>query len=610
MFATILEGFWTDEIEGAWLSVFDFVMRCMTRAVNEGSNLVTKAMVNNSVNDMTEVLKQAPRGIRDMWLLEVNVSGEILSPFYWALFDGKVELARFMLGDLLAIRADRETYYCGSTNLFLTHPGVVNNLAALNPSLLPVLMDGLMWRSRMAVQGFRRVNYFIRDIFGDPTMERYHDPYHTPLAELTRLHDPDLFTHPVVQFLVDVKWQAFGRRMFLKSQAFFIVVLITFMIAYVGFNYEGGAVSSDVAFYTRIVLATLNICILLFRQIPRLVQEVRRNQVAPIRIFGLPPVLLPISLFKAANIIRLLINILLLIAFASDYRVVGRILEDGVANSLLSWTASFSVVLLWMLVFDLFTLDIRFAKVTLRISVIVRDLCVCMAFCAFLFIGFGGSMYLVYWGSPSDAQGEEDQFRTAISSMVYLFVSVTGNYVFMGETMTIQMQCFFIVFGACSILFVNTVMSAVSTSKLFSTAEDVEGTTYLNRAQELVELESMQTLEQREFLWASFAFTDRIEFDEGDLGLNGGLQIMEAVSKYGNDGKDEDRIMRFPGDASAKSPWPTNKATAKSAAERLELLDSLFRRIAKMLRDMKKSAKKGTMDASEVTGSNSSVVSN
>jgi hemoglobin-like flavoprotein len=85
-----LEGFWTDGTEKSWLQIFEFVMKTMTRAVQEGSNLVTKSMVNNSVSEMEETLHQAPRGVRDLWVLEVNVSGEIISPFYWALYDGNM----------------------------------------------------------------------------------------------------------------------------------------------------------------------------------------------------------------------------------------------------------------------------------------------------------------------------------------------------------------------------------------------------------------------------------------------------------------------------------------------------------------------------------------
>jgi hemoglobin len=236
--SAVLEGFWTDSAEKSWLSVFEFVMKTMTRAVQEGSNLVTKSMVNNSVQEMEDTLHQAPRGVRDLWVLEVNVSGEIISPFYWALYDGKQDMARFILNDLLTIRADRERYYFGSPMLFRTHKGLVKNLAVLAPHLLTDLFDGLMWRSRLTENGLRRVNYYIQDIYGDPTMERFFDPYHTPLAELGRLHYSELYEHPVPQFIVSIKWEKFARAMFIRSQTLFFFLLILFVVGYSILHYD------------------------------------------------------------------------------------------------------------------------------------------------------------------------------------------------------------------------------------------------------------------------------------------------------------------------------------------------------------------------------------
>eukprot|EP00397_Hematodinium_sp_SG-2012_P002889 GEMP01002897.1.p1 GENE.GEMP01002897.1~~GEMP01002897.1.p1 ORF type:complete len:1183 (+),score=249.82 GEMP01002897.1:779-4327(+) len=598
-FSTVLEGFWTDEIEKSWMSVFDFVCRCMTRAVNEGSNLVTKAMVNNSVDEMSEVLKQAPRGMRDMWLLEVNVSGEILSPFYWALYDGKIKLAHFMLEDLLAIRADRETYYSGSENLFLSHPGLVKNLAVLSPSLLSVLFDGLMWRSRITDNGFRRVNYFIRDVYGDPTNQRYLDPYHTPLAELGRLHYAELFVHPLSQFIIDVKWSRFARTMFIQAQLYFLLLLIIFMIGYVGFNYKQGkgSASYDGAYVARWLVAIINLLILLLRQVPRVVQEMQRNQTASVSI-GVCIIHIPISLLKVTNAVRLTINILLVFAFFFDKEIINVGIDDKTAATIVSWCTSIVVALLWLLMFDWFSLEINLAQFKVRMNGVITDFFVVLLFGSCLFVGFACSMALSNLDSEQVDVSTNTQFARADEGVAYLFAAFTGNYNFDPNKFTGQMQFFFVLFSIFSVLFLTNLMSALFTTTTFLLNKDVEGLTYLDRAQEIVELESMCTIEKRHDIWFAMKFDQRIEFDEGDLGLNGGLQVSEPLCKH-NGGKQVDRIQRFPGEASPKLPWPVDKGMAKTVDEKLVGLDSTYIRILKTLRDMSKKKGHGTSGHSQ-----------
>merc|ERR1712112_526870 len=504
---------------------------------------VTKAMVNNSVDEMEEVLKQAPRGIRDTWLLEVNVSGEILSPFYWALYDGKSHMAEFMLKDLLAIRADRETYYCGAQNLFKTHPGLIKNLALLSPNLLPILFDGLMWRSRVTDSGSKRVNYFIRDVYGDPTSERYFDPYHTPLAELGRLHFAEHFVHPVTQFIVDLKWSTFVRALFIQGQFYFFVVLVLFMIGYVGFDFDGekGSTSWDGAYYTRIVLGVINLLILLVLQIPRLVQEVQRKQVAIVQLGSLK-IPIPVSLSSALNVARLLVNLLLVVSILTEKEIVG----DTMGNDRVrSWCTSIAVCLLWILPFDWFSLDITLASFKLRLAGLLTSLQTGLLFAVCLIVGFGCSLSL----SHSGDDGVSSIFDKAGDSIAYLFAVLTGNFVFDGTQFSGQMQFFFILFAVFSVLFLLNLIAAVFTATTYLQNSDVEGMTYLSRAKIIVELESICTLEQRVELWVANKFDERIEFDEGDLGLSGGIQVNEPLGKHAKDDKvddDDSRVKRVP----------------------------------------------------------------
>ena len=70
----------------------------------------------------------------------------------------KAALQGRLCQDLLTIRANRHHYYFGADELFARHPDIVQRLIRTARSLLPKLLDGLVWRSRFAVDGQRRVN--------------------------------------------------------------------------------------------------------------------------------------------------------------------------------------------------------------------------------------------------------------------------------------------------------------------------------------------------------------------------------------------------------------------------------------------------------------------
>jgi len=107
-------------------------------------------------------------------------------------------------------------------------------------------------------------------------------------------------------------------------------------------------------------------------------------------------------------------------------------------------------------------------------------------------------------------------------------------------------------------------------------------------------------MERRLDLWDAMKLEDRVEYDEGDLGLPGAVQVMESVNKKGSDNLD-DRIQRFPGEANAKLPWPMTEKSAKTVEEKLLKLDGLFTRLYKQTRDMLKLAQKKGTTAGQVT---------
>jgi len=131
-----------------------------------------------------------------------------------------------------------------------------------------------------------------------------------------------------------------------------------------------------------------------------------------------------------------------------------------------------------------------------------------------------------------------------------------------------------------------TLLGAMLTSVAYLQHKDSLGLTFLERGKDIVELESMCGINRRIHIYEQLGFENRIEFDEGDLGVSGGIQVYESATRNVHGLAADDRILRFPGEASSKIPWPVNTNTNKTLTEKLINLESTYARIAKSVRDM------------------------
>merc|ERR1712112_123569 len=91
----------------------------------------------------------------------------------------------------------------------------------------------------------------------------------------------------------------------------------------------------------------------------------------------------------------------------------------------------------------------------------------------------------------------------------------------------------------------------------------VEGFAHLERAELTIELESSCKLAFRKRVWASMKMDDAVEFDAGDLGPSGGIQVRELVGRQMGQRAADDRITRYPGECDPGKPWPRIQTTTQ-----------------------------------------------
>ncbi|CAK9034021.1 Pentatricopeptide repeat-containing protein, partial [Durusdinium trenchii] len=199
--------------------------KIMMRTISEGSTLVMKAINANQKFQLKRAMEVCARGQRAKELLNITAGSQSISPFYWAIDSGALMCAEVMLEDLLTIRADRDVYYYGVDALFTTHTECVQKICARAPTLMPTLLDGLVWRSRQTKEGMRRVNYYVKHLIQD--LDGY---FSSNLEWLVEHSDPKMVRHPTVILFSDVLWHRLASYKFILSKIYFLLILGVFIV--------------------------------------------------------------------------------------------------------------------------------------------------------------------------------------------------------------------------------------------------------------------------------------------------------------------------------------------------------------------------------------------
>merc|ERR1719436_643610 len=214
-----------DKAEEAFRWSLSLISRILTRVINEGSTIVMKAINANSGKQLKKAVSCAPRGKRALWMLNIQVGTQSISPLMWAIETGSLESAKAILVDLLTIRADRDRYYYGMDILFECHPDIVQRMCLDAPALVPTLLDGLIWRSRTTEQGMRRVNYYVKHLMVDADGN-----FNKATEWITDNGDPKLVCHAVVAMVTDIVWSRIAYRTFLFGKSWLLWTLAVFIV--------------------------------------------------------------------------------------------------------------------------------------------------------------------------------------------------------------------------------------------------------------------------------------------------------------------------------------------------------------------------------------------
>lgn len=554
------------------------IARVMERVIAEGSTVVMKAICLNKETQLLQAIAVAPRAERTQQLLVVSAGEMSTSPLYWSIDSGHLGCARIIIEDLLTIRADRENYYYGCDTLFQVHPDLIHHLCNNAPTLLEPLLDGLVWKSRSPQNGLRRVNYFIKNLLQDKDGN-----FSKSIEWLVNYNDPKAISHPANAVAVNLLWSGLAVRYFLAGRVFFLISLCAFMAGQAVYVHHDGTeskVDNLVVASCRAFTYFLSMTSLLYDHIKHIIVDCATGN-----IVHQSYVPIPLYLCSSRQLCSLILGCLLVFMVTlepilwclGEFSNPNSPFEIFTSNcaaasdemkNIYSVCASLASLLYWFLLSDLAVFSMPLYALLLVCEVVAMELILFLASALFLILSFSTALNALDH-SIEDFEGVP-RWAKSLGQIVINILPGSFYYGFQSSATVFVIISLFV----CLISFVLINLLAVQLMEAYAAhSEDLHGCAQLSRAAILV-----RSMEQvHHWSWSSFLqslqFDEPVEFNEGDVGLAGGVQVLENAHRSV---VTVDRIHRYGGLTGPSLPWPREEKKRSLRQERFHRLETLF----------------------------------
>jgi len=554
-----------------------------------------KAIYQNTQASIYKGLDSAPRAQRAQWMLLVQVGTQNISPFAWSLESGSLNAACGIIRDLLVIRADRDNYYYGMNELFLRHPDVVKRLATEAPALLNDLFDGLLWRSSVTVNGTRRVNYYAKFI-----LLTAGGKFAKTLEWIRELANPKIVVHPILAVCADLAWGRLAYRKFFLKKSWVLFTLLLFVCSQsLMFQHNRGSKGTYehyLQFSLRVLVYVLGMGELIWTHAAKIGKSYVKGMT--VKLFGHIPI--PDYLENAMDLVQLLLTISLIVMFATEPILHCAVAGHGDFTSECDSEANFfpysvfcmfSMILYYVSLLDLAVFHTRVCAFGLACFNLLGEVALFLIALSFLTLTFGCALNCLsqdvetFGGPPAAALTLFEVFLRMMSAEVFDEFN---------REWTICIGVFVFMFAA--FLFIFNMLIAQLCCAYDKIYADMVGMARLYRFVIIVDI--VPTVSDS--LFAAFtegmAFEKKLEFNAGDVGLPGGIQILEPSNANPTN---KDAIVRFGGSTDTNTPWPATEA-AEVDADKLERLEKA---VQKALQKASTKVRGGGVKSSKATGS-------
>jgi hypothetical protein len=507
-------------------------------------------------------------------MLTVQVGTQRISPLAWSIESGNFQAAVAIINDLLTFRADRDRYYYGVDDMFKRHPDIIKMLCDQAPELLPKLLDGLIWRSRTTENSMRRVNYYVKHL-----LINEQGNFSQNLAWITAIKDPKLVCHPVIVLVADIVWARVAYKSFLFGKSWLFFTLVVFLTSQSLLEHlnEGsnGEPKRIAVFVCRCFIYMLSLVQLLFIHVRNSTHAFRKRDTVRVFCIAIPRYLKHWQ-DKAGMCLTLSLLVMLIlepILWCWKYQN-GHLFEaDCVEAEEYRFTytvfSMFAMFLYYLLLIDLSAISTRISSFVLVCVRMLSELTLFLVAIFSVILTFGSALSVLDQDSLDFAgihKGSYALFR------IVLRTYATQRYSEFRKEPALLVMVF--VFGILTVFFLFNMLIAQLSCAYHSIYADMVGYARLERAEIIVAIMRTIPMKRLNAFIDSLRLHKRLEFNQGDVGVAGGIQMRESAS---SNPTTVDSIRRFGGSTSPEMQWPEDEADGEGE-DRLERLEKLIQK--------------------------------
>jgi hypothetical protein len=206
-------------------------------------------------------------------------------------------------------------------------------------------------------------------------------------------------------------------------------------------------------------------------------------------------------------------------------------------------------------------------------------------FKAYKFQMFGHKTFLDSDSLFYTADGFMDHNHSLTSLMTISF----SNFGLTPTALSLEEEFFLIFYCVIAVLFYMNVLVAGFSAKAYYILDDIDSLLAMGKTREIIEIESLMTMQAKRDYWDSLHFEKQVPFMLGDTGLTGGLETAEVLTSRYVAPEQVDNIIRYTGKADKDLPWPQDNTDNNESADmqldkQLRGLKKLYKQARQILR--------------------------
>eukprot|EP00438_Fugacium_kawagutii_P033793 Skav218848 [mRNA] locus=scaffold2397:54135:62539:+ [translate_table: standard] len=534
------------------------VARVLMRTITEGSTSVMQSINANDANLLIKSLIQAPRCERSNLLLRVRVGTQQISPLHWALRSGAHTAAKTMLEDLLTIRADRDNYYYGVDDIFRLQPDVVEDILLEAPLLATTLMDGMIWRSHKTQAGLRPVIYYLKNLVQDMDENK---TFSRALISFVKYDNPKTIMHPILVFVLDLIWTHLAKKVFFLDRVLTMVSFVVFLLATCLLK-QPSLIQNPAAeiclTISRILVYSLGFVRLLYWHTGGIFRSYRQHDTE--KVFK---VSVPRYLMRGNEVfsLTLMFNMIAMMTVEPLFHCLG---VEASSYECKNWTDEMSyayqvftvlgIFLYAVIVADIANISIELCEFKVLCSHALKQVVLCIGVVTCILFVFSFAIGSMTREAALLSGQEFSNLGHTLNTLMHLAVGTMDKDKIHGISRESPVLLVVIVIFMLVVysFFFNLLVSQLC-GVYAALAADIQGYAMLARAEAILDTLKAVPMKKWRYFITSLALDQRVDFEEGDIGLAGGIKTWEPALAHPIT---QDQIVRFGGDTDPSLPWP------------------------------------------------------